>query len=208
VHEHLRTSCACIGMNLYVSFWVYVHHIVLGLCICSMGNLCVLLMKYPGRNMDTEDTIMCLMLIYWYLKTRQPSRIPRIRDNNSSLSGCAYTLELLNGSDVQCHELMRMSREAYIHICSHFRRRGWLQDSLHISVEEKMAMFLGLISHNQRLRVVKRRFQHSSQTVHVYIHEVLNAMMEFAREMIVPTPTNMDSNDSGDHMRLRSVFKV
>ncbi|XP_012833696.1 PREDICTED: uncharacterized protein LOC105954576 [Erythranthe guttata] len=41
---------------------------------------------------------------------------------------------------------------------------------------------LKIIGHNKRLRVVKRRFQHSSQTVHACFHEVLSAMMNMARE--------------------------
>ncbi|GAV63794.1 LOW QUALITY PROTEIN: DDE_4 domain-containing protein, partial [Cephalotus follicularis] len=105
--------------------------------------------------------------------------------------------EILRGSDIQCIELMRMSREAYVRLCMHFRHKLWLHDSRYVSVEEKMAMFLTIIGHNERYVVIKRRFQYYSQTIHKYFHEVLAAMMTFAR------------NDSAfnTHKSLRRIFK-
>ncbi|XP_012828902.1 PREDICTED: uncharacterized protein LOC105950131 [Erythranthe guttata] len=70
-----------------------------------------------------------------------------------------------------------------------------------------MAMFLQIIGHNKRLRVVKRRFQHSSQTVHVYFHEVLSAMMNMAMDIIVPTTFDPNSNISTSFRRLHRIFK-
>ena len=82
-----------------------------------------------------------------------------------------------------------MSRDAYVLLCDHFKERNWLQNSRTITVEEKMAIFLMIIGHNERLRMVKRRFQHSTQTIHKCFHEVRRAMIIFVREMIVPTPS-------------------
>ncbi|KAJ9546513.1 hypothetical protein OSB04_019056 [Centaurea solstitialis] len=88
--------------------------------------------------MDLEDELLLVLIIYWYWKYVHSPRIERIRDNNSALTGHAYTLELLNGSNTQCVELMH---------------------SRNITVEEKMAIFLTIIGHNERYRMVKRRFQ-------------------------------------------------
>ncbi|GAV73070.1 DDE_4 domain-containing protein [Cephalotus follicularis] len=125
--------------------------------------------------------------------------IPRNRDNTSILSKNAYTLELLGGSDRKCIELMRMSRKAYVRLCTHFRHKLWLHDSKHVSVEEKMAMFLAIIGHNERYVVIKGMFQHSSQTIHKYFHDVLVAMMTFAREMIVPSTFDPNPDSLGAH---------
>ncbi|XP_012828551.1 PREDICTED: uncharacterized protein LOC105973631 [Erythranthe guttata] len=70
-----------------------------------------------------------------------------------------------------------------------------------------MAMFLQIIGHSKRLRVVKRRFQHSSQTVHACFHEVLRAMMNMAREVIVPTTFDPNPNISASFRRLNRIFK-
>ena len=60
-----------------------------------------------------------------------------MRDNTSKTSGHQFTLELLQGTNNQCIELLRMSRDSYVWLCTHFRVKSWLKDSKHISVEEK-----------------------------------------------------------------------
>eukprot|EP00261_Vitis_vinifera_P023106 XP_010654850.2 PREDICTED: uncharacterized protein LOC104880278 [Vitis vinifera] len=69
-----------------------------------------------------------------------------------------------------------------------------------------MAMFLMTISHNLRNRLIKNRFQHSSQTIHKYFHEVLVAMVNFSKEMITP-PSFNDSSNGISNRRLRQIFK-
>ncbi|XP_059304890.1 uncharacterized protein LOC132056626 isoform X3 [Lycium ferocissimum] len=157
--------------------------------------------------MDIDDQILWLMSLYWQRNRYRLKYDRRIRDLTSSLSGQKYTLELLSGSNRQCIELMRMSRDAYVRLCQHFRHNGWLIDSKHISVEEKIAIFLTIIGHNERYVVIKRRFQHSLQTIHKYFHEVLEAMMNFAKEMIAPTTFDSNMNIPGAHNRLRRIFK-
>ncbi|GAV86081.1 LOW QUALITY PROTEIN: DDE_4 domain-containing protein [Cephalotus follicularis] len=141
------------------------------------------------------------------MRRAQAKRLPRDRDNTSILSRNAYTLGLLRGSDRQCIESMRMSGEAYVRLCMHFKHKLWLHDSRHVSIEEKRAMFLTIIGHNERYVVIKRRFQHSSQTMHKYFHEVLATMMTFAREMIVPSTFDPNLNSPGAHKSLRWIFK-
>ena len=57
-----------------------------------------------------------------------------------------------------------------------------------------MAIFLFTLSQNFRNRAMKRRFNHSTQTIHAYFHKVLKAMLHFVKEMVVPTTFNPDLN--------------
>ena len=114
---------------------------------------------------------------------------------------------ILNGNAVHCLEILRMNMQAFLRICEHFKNKTWLKDSSYIKVEEKMAMFLMTLNHNVRNRVTKKRFNHSTQTIHHYFHEVLQAMHLFGREMIVPTPIT-EVTENHPHQRLREVFKV
>ncbi|GAV63100.1 LOW QUALITY PROTEIN: DDE_4 domain-containing protein, partial [Cephalotus follicularis] len=116
--------------------------------------------------------------------------------------------KLLRGSDRQCIELIRISREAYVRLCTHFRHKLWLHESRHVSVEEKMTMFLTIIGHNERYVVIKRMFQHFSQTIHKYFHEVLAAMMTFAREMIVPSTFDPNPDSPGAHNHYDRFLRV
>ncbi|XP_052622280.1 uncharacterized protein LOC128127662 [Lactuca sativa] len=123
------------------------------------------------------------------------------------MTGHEYTLELLHRNRLQCVEVLRMSRESFVRLCAHFRANYSLKDSKHVSVEEKMAMFLMMIGHNQRYVIIKWRFQHSKQTIHKFFYEVLEKMMLFAQDVIVPTSFNPNPNIPGHNRRLRRVFK-
>lgn len=140
--------------------------------------------------MHIDDDIVYFMLLSWYWMFLASTRIERIRDLNSTLTGHEFTQELLHGSSLQCNELVRLSREAYVLLCNHFKQKNWLQNSRSITSKEKFAMFFTVIGHNERFRMVKRRFQHSTKTNHRCFHEVRNAMMNFAREIIVPTSSS------------------
>ncbi|XP_021968797.1 uncharacterized protein LOC110863843 isoform X2 [Helianthus annuus] len=156
--------------------------------------------------MDSDDEILFFMLLCCHLVIICSKRNGRIRDLNSALTGHAYTQELLHGSSTQCLEMMRLSRDAFVLLCNHFKQKKWLQSSRSISLEEKLAMFFMVIGHNERFRMVKRRFQHSTETIHRCFHEVLKAMMNFAREVIVPTFSNANSNTSERHRKLKEIF--
>ncbi|WOH07461.1 hypothetical protein DCAR_0726891 [Daucus carota subsp. sativus] len=128
--------------------------------------------------MNISDILMCMM-IYYYLTLHKKQRRSRKRDLTSAFTGHAYTLEL---------------------------QKNWLQDSRYITVEEKMATFLIVIGHDERFRVLKHDFQHSSQTIHSCFHEVPNGMMEFAKEIIVPTSFDPNPDIPSSHKALRRIF--
>ncbi|XP_023732220.1 uncharacterized protein LOC111880040 [Lactuca sativa] len=156
--------------------------------------------------MDSNEEIAFFILLCCYWLNPASNRIGRAMDNDSEMTGHQHTQELLHGTSTQCHDLMRLPREVYVFLCNHFRRNNWLQSSKHISIEEKMAMFLTPIAHNIWFRIIKRRFQHSTKTVHRCLHEVLNAMMIFTKEVIVPTNCNATVNSLERHRRLKEIF--
>jgi predicted chitinase len=51
-------------------------------------------------------------------------------------------------------------------------------------VEEQVAMFLHVVGHNQRFRVIHQNFRRSMETVSRYFREVLYAVGELRGEMI------------------------
>lgn len=125
---------------------------------------------------------LALLLLYKKLKHR---RSDRRQDIDSALSGGQYLNEIIEGNPTHCGEILRMDKKAFSALCANFRNKGWLKNSRYISVEEKTAMFLLTLNHNMRNRTVKRRFNHSLQTTHFYFHEVLQAMLKLAKEMVV-----------------------
>ncbi|XP_052621710.1 uncharacterized protein LOC111898482 [Lactuca sativa] len=123
------------------------------------------------------------------------------------MTGHEYTLELLHRNRLQCVEVLRMSHDSFVRLYAHFRVHYSLKDNKHVSVEEKMAMFLMMIGHNERYVIIKRRFQNSKQTIHKFFYEVSEKMMLFVQDVMVPTSFNLNSNIPGHNRRLRRVFK-
>ena len=156
---------------------------------------------------EKQVKILKITAVILVKKIIRKKRLGGRPDTDSALKGFAYVQEILNGNPTHCLEILRMNKHAFFRICEHFKNKTWLKDSRYIKVEEKMVMFLMTLNHNVRNRVTKRRFNHSTQTIHHYFHEVLEAMLLFGREMIVPTPVT-EVTENHPHQRLREVFKV
>jgi hypothetical protein len=88
-----------------------------------------------------------------------------------------------------------------------FRERGLVSDRDGVLVEEQVAMFLHVVGHNQRFRVVHQSFRRSIQTVHKHFHQVLYAVGELRNEMIKPASTRTHPKILGSHM-WNPYFKV
>jgi len=72
---------------------------------------------------------------------------------------------IYNSHDVHYVNLLRMRKAPFFHLCDLFRSRDLLSDSIHASVEEQVAMFLHVVGHNQRFRVVDLTFRRSGETI-------------------------------------------
>jgi hypothetical protein len=68
--------------------------------------------------------------------------------------------------------------------------RNLLADNLNSSVEEQVAMFLHIVGHNQRFRVVHQTWRRSIETVHRHFKEVLYAVGELRQDMIRAPPND------------------
>jgi hypothetical protein len=82
-----------------------------------------------------------------------------------------------------------------------------LRDSIHSTIEEQVAMFLHVVGHNQRFRVVHQNFRRSIETVSRYFREVLYAIGELRQEMI-RAPSNETSLKIRNSRRWYPYFKV
>ncbi|TVU31331.1 hypothetical protein EJB05_23013, partial [Eragrostis curvula] len=98
---------------------------------------------------------------------------------------------IYDADDVRCVNLLRMRRAPFFQLCDLFRARLLLRDSIHASIEEQVAMFLHVVGHNERFRVVNLTFRRSVETTSRYFQEVLYAVGELRNEMIVPPSNNV-----------------
>lgn len=114
---------------------------------------------------------------------------------------------IYNCNDIECVSMLRMRRAPFFNLCNLFRERNLLRDTIHSSVEEQVAMFLHVVGHNQRFRVVHQTFRRSIETVSRYFREVLYAIGELREEMI-RAPSNETSLKIRNSPRWYPYFKV
>ncbi|KAM3407870.1 hypothetical protein ACQJBY_001293 [Aegilops geniculata] len=91
---------------------------------------------------------------------------------------------IYNCNDVEALWMLRMKRAPFARLVETFRSRGLLQDSINTGVEEQVAMFLHVVGHNQRFRVIHNTFRRSMETISRYFKQVLYAVGELRGEMI------------------------
>ena len=107
----------------------------------------------------------------------------------SKLSRDAFMKEVLNEHPWVCYEMFCMDIDVLRHLCNELKRfRIFKEDNGIVSVKELVAIFLYIISHNTRMRVVYDRFQHSTETVQRRFRRVLRAIHQLGVILIKPKP--------------------
>jgi predicted chitinase len=86
--------------------------------------------------------------------------------------------KIYNCNDIECVNMLRMRRAPFFNLCNLLRDRHLLRDTINSFVEEQVAMFLHVVGHNQRFRVIHQNFRRSMETVSRYFREVFYAIGE------------------------------
>ncbi|XP_062099726.1 protein ALP1-like [Humulus lupulus] len=108
----------------------------------------------------------------------------------SNMSGRQYLLELLNGHPDRLFYTIRMDVNTFRSLCRRLVEMEVIEHDRVISVEEAVVMFLWIVTHNQRVRTVAERYQHSVETVCRQFGRVLDALCYLGNEVIRPLHFN------------------
>jgi hypothetical protein len=111
-----------------------------------------------------------------------PAALSLLRDVNEQHR--MRTLDMIyHSTDTKCISMIRMKRAPFFELVRTFRERSLVTNRDGVSVEEQVAMFLHVVGHNQRFRVVHHSFR-SIQTMHKHFHQVLYVVGELRNEML------------------------
>lgn len=119
---------------------------------------------FENFDFDDDDDVMYILFNLLYVgfhkiqSSRQPCR-------TFALKGHDYVIELLNGNDRRCFDCFRMKRTTFIRFCEDLKSKTDLKASKYLTVQEKVAIFLLIISHNESNRIAAERVQHSGETI-------------------------------------------
>ncbi|XP_042059657.1 putative nuclease HARBI1 [Salvia splendens] len=104
---------------------------------------------------------------------------------------------LVRVSDRSCIDNLRMDRNTFGRLCRILHCRAGLVDQKFVTVEEQVAMFLSILAHHKKTRVVGHDFTRSSETVSKYTHLVLRGVLNLHELLLVkPEPVGDDCTDS------------
>nr|XP_034591364.1 protein ALP1-like [Setaria viridis]XP_034591365.1 protein ALP1-like [Setaria viridis] len=180
-------------------------------CILSSNEHCIVLldMDFQGRRRAAAALVAAVAAWFflWFRRRSEDARsitygpmAERDRERNSNLRF------IYESDDVHCVNLLRMRRAPFFQLCDLFRSRELVVDSIHATVEEQVAMFLHVVGHNQRFRVINMTFRRSIETISRFFHQVLYAVGELRNELIVPPSTSVHPRILGSR-RWNPYFK-
>ncbi|XP_026388390.1 putative nuclease HARBI1 [Papaver somniferum] len=140
-------------------------------------------------ELDEMELVAAAAGYYHYCNTEKP--VPR----NPTHGKSEFMDEILNAEEDRCREMFRMDKHVFRKLCDMLRRRDLLRDTHGVKIEEQVGIFLNIIGHNERNRVIQERFQHSGETISRYFNNALKAIKSLSREFLQPpeptTPTEI-----------------
>lgn len=135
-------------------------------------------------ELDEMELVAAAVGYYYYNTiTKQPR-------HSISPPGTGFMTELLNGCDDFSREMLRMDKHVFLKLSDNLRQRGMLRDTAGVLIEEQLAIFLNIVGHNERNRVIQERFQHSGETISRHFNNVLKAVKSLSREFLQPPPVS------------------
>ena len=103
---------------------------------------------------------------------------------------------LINQDDQTCVDQLRMDIRSFRLLCVLLRNDGRLKEDGLVSVEEQVAMFLHILAHHSKNRVIRFMFKRSGETVSRYFNLVLNAILRLQETLLrAPDPVPEDCLD-------------
>ncbi|KAL8519612.1 hypothetical protein ACS0TY_010517 [Phlomoides rotata] len=146
-------------------------------------NNCVLLMSYIFLNSCAPSRHRTTTLHTYSIRSKVPSQIEQLHF-------------LVGQNDETCKDHIRMNTDCFNRLCYLLRNLGGLRDTRHVSISEQVSIFLTVLSHHTKNRVIKHSFKRSGYTISKHFNTVLNTLLKLYTVLLVtPEPVLEYSSD-------------
>ncbi|KAL0539423.1 hypothetical protein IC582_023635 [Cucumis melo] len=136
-----------------------------------------------------------LLLMLELLKndTKRITHIPY--ETRHRIRQLAY-FRMIHGSDLVCRQSTRMDQRCFAILCHLLRTIAGLTSTEVVDVEEMVAMFLHILAHDVKNRVIQREFMRSGETISRHFNMVLLAVIRLHEELLKkPQPVPNECTD-------------
>ncbi|KAH1122362.1 hypothetical protein J1N35_005522 [Gossypium stocksii] len=138
------------------------------------------------------------------LKTRKEiTSYPRV---NRDYERENYINSILYSGDQHCIDVIRMRPIAFFNLCDILSRNNLLQSTKSVNIREQVVIFLHIIGHNVRFRVIGSRYYRSTETVHRYFRVVLRAILKLYK-LVIKLPDESTPSEIRNNPRFYPYFK-
>ncbi|KAH1198473.1 hypothetical protein GmHk_18G052045 [Glycine max] len=131
---------------------------------------------------------MVIGVVTWYHNNyfvKEPTR-------NWELERHSFLNRLYRGTNKDCIEQLRLSKNAFFNLCRILQENGGLVRTRNVPTTEAVAMFLHILAHNLKYRVVQFSYCRSKETISRHINEVLRAVMKVSKDYLNFQPCTLE----------------
>jgi hypothetical protein len=135
---------------------------------------------------------MLLGVMSWYYDkyfVKEPVR-------NWELERRIFLNRLYRGTEADCIEQLRVSKGSFFKLCKILKEKGQLVRTRNIPTTEAVAMFLHILAHNLKYRVVHFSYFRSKETISRQFNNVLRAVMKVSREYLKFHDYNLEGQEA------------
>jgi hypothetical protein len=133
------------------------------------------------KKEDEEFMFIILPALHFHLTWQKQGQIRHL----SFVYGKEHVRKLLGGHLKDCLVTFRMEPYIFTWLASYLRDEGLILDSI-IKVEEKLAFFLYMLSHNASYEQMQLEFKHSGWSFSKYVREFFDIIPTLTTRMVKP----------------------
>ena len=135
---------------------------------------------------------MVIGVVTWYHNNyfvKEPTRNWELERHN-------FLNRLYRGTNKDCIEQLRLSKNAFFNLCRILQENGGLVRTRNVPTTEAVAMFLHILAHNLKYRVVQFSYCRSKETISRQFNDVLRAVMKVSKDYLNFQPCTLEGAEA------------